>query len=273
MRIVLCDTNKTVCSLWRKMLPKSLLDKGKVEVHNTTFEALAHKLYKTNVNQLSKEGTRPYCSPEKCVVVSPGNSFGYLGGGFDLALCEYYGGKPFETWFRSKLNNEYYPIGSSTLIDAYDYFLPESSDKIRHILHVPTIVAPSHSSFMKAEPLRSGYEPVFNATWNSLRSFPSCCDTIIMSGLYTGYAGVPAEVSCKSMSFAITLYHLCEILPKDVVNLLTMYYLGYPFEDFFLHTASEQLELLGIDKEQLIAFDVTRDFIDAIIPSHLLDSL
>lgn len=263
-RIILCDMNKTVTQLWTDFIQKAATkNPNLVYIYNGSFETLIQKLKEENVNKQK----RVYS------VVSPGNSFGYLGGGFDLALFNYFGGVPFEKWFRKQLDNEYKPVGSITTVDlrnCHEEGLNPTRDEIGYVVHCPTMITPNGPIFNPSEPMKTGVEPVFDAMWNSLRYAPEDTDALIISGLCTGYAAVPEALSCKSMIFAIRLY-LCDgLLSSETKNVLIMHFLGYPYKAYFPDKCKEECERVGIDLEKLRTFSALTDSINDILPPHLI---
>ena len=273
MRVILCDTSEQLCSLWLKSVPQLLLKTNKIQVHTGTFELLTNQLFKETNSELRQNLDRN-ASPsyqQIYAVVSPGNSFGFLGGGFDLALYRYFGEKQFESWFRDQLNKQYKPVGSVTLIDTNGYNKNNIPNRIRYILHIPTMVAPSHPIFSDSEPLKTGYEPIFNATWNALSNIPANVDTLILPGICTGYAGVPGEICSKSMIFALSLKFLSNQLHRDLQNLLIQFYLGYRYDIFFFDCYKDELAKLGIEERTLRSYDATLDPISSILPMTLLE--
>lgn len=253
MKVILCDTNETICRLWIRFLGgKARGSRPHFQVHHGSFEPL---LRNEKFN--------------RCAVISPGNSFGYLGGGFDLAIRNYFGGDAFELWFRQQLGSGYHHVGSSTVVDlAGDGSEVWHKKGIRYIIHVPTIVAPSRLLYDPKFPMRTGYEPVFNATWISLNRGTSLnVDTLIIPGLCSGWVGVPPEVSCKSMCFALRLYYMRERVSIDLQNALIMYYLGYPFKPFMSSTCKEECRTLNININQLQKFNAETDLIESILPN------
>ncbi|CAB4253281.1 similar to Saccharomyces cerevisiae YMR087W Putative ADP-ribose-1''-monophosphatase that converts ADP-ribose-1''-monophosphate to ADP-ribose [Maudiozyma barnettii] len=263
-RIILCDMNKTVTELWTDFIQKTATkNPNLVYIYSGSFDSLIQKLKQDNVNKTK----RLYS------VVSPGNSFGYLGGGFDLALYNYFGGAPFEKWFRKQLNNEYKPVGSITIVDlnkCENKSLNPTRDGMNYIVHCPTMITPNGPIFNPSEPMKTGVEPVFDATWNSLRYAPENTDAMIISGLCTGYAAVPESLSCKSMIFAIRLY-LCDgLLSSECKNVLIMHFLGSPYKAYFPKECEKECERVGIDMEKLRTFNALTDSIDSILPPHLI---
>lgn len=261
-RIILCDTNEAVGNLLKYHLPDKVPMYHKaVYTHNGTLESLV----------TSMRNDKPKHPGSKYAIVSPGNSFGYLGGGFDLALFNYFGGKPFETWFRSQLGGRYHTVGSATVVDLSMCPLPTTTklrDGIRYIIHVPTVVAPTKPLFNEKEKLKTGYEPVFNAMWNSLMHTPKEADGLIIPGLCTGYVGVPPEISCKSMAFALRLYMLNGLISLELKNVLIMYFLGYKFGPFFPESCKKECEEVGVKIKSLETFDIENDSLDTILPKR-----
>lgn len=263
-RVILCDMNKEITQLWRDFIQETAIKNPNVVfISNDIFERLIQKL-----------GQKKSNDPLKVLaVVSPGNSFGYLGGGFDRALYDYFGGSPFEKWFRKQLDNEYKPVGSITTVDLKNCKIEGLNlmrDGIRYLIHCPTMITPNDPIYNPLQPIKSGVEPVFNATWNALRYTPDGIDALIISGLCTGFAGVPVNLSCKSMIFAIRLY-LCDgLISTELKNVLIMYFLGYPYESFIPDACKIECEKVGINLRNLQKFNALTDSIDSILPPHLI---
>ncbi|CCF55513.1 hypothetical protein KAFR_0A00750 [Kazachstania africana CBS 2517] len=261
LRIILCDTNEAVAKLWKKYIPGVFMANGRnLCIHHGHLESLVSKI---------RSGQTVH-SGETYAIVSPGNSFGYLGGGFDLALYNYFGGKPFETWFKKQLEERYHTVGSATVVNlskCEEVVTVTKRDGIKYIIHCPTVVAPTRSIYDGDNPLRTGYEPVFNAIWNALMHAPDEIDGLIIPGICTGYAGVPNEISCKSMAFALSLYLLGDQISKECRNTLIMFFLGYPFKPFFVEESKLECARLGIDIVKVQKFDVQRDGLETILPS------
>ena len=95
MRIILCDTNEVVTNLWQKSIPHAYIQNDKyLCIHHGHLQSLMDSMRKGDAIHHG----------HSYAIVSPGNSYGYLGGGFDKALYNYFGGKPFETWFRNPVS-------------------------------------------------------------------------------------------------------------------------------------------------------------------------
>lgn len=263
MKIILCDASESVIKSWKHFLPQSENAKNMmIKIHNGTLEDLI---------STTREDSAKVSNDNKYAIVSPGNSFGYLGGGFDLALYRYFGGQPFEKWFRGCLGYKYHTVGSTNVVDVSKCNVPattEKKDGIQYIIHVPTIVAPSGKLFDESNPVRTGYEPTFNAMWNSLCHLPDDANGLIVPGLCTGYCGVPASISAKSMAFALRLYMSDDIISSELTKVLIMYYLGYRFDPFFDDECVKECKKFSIDISKLKSFDVTKDPIDNILPER-----
>lgn len=77
------------------------------------------------------------CGNEVDCVVSPGNSYGLMDGGYDLALTRYFGDKlplAVQAYIRDYYHGEQ-PVGASFLVS-----IPGSS---KHLIHTPTMRIPS----------------------------------------------------------------------------------------------------------------------------------
>lgn len=263
LRIILCDTNEILPKLWKTYIPRTILKNDSILcIHHGYFESLV---------DLIRKGEEKH-SGKSYAIVSPGNSFGYLGGGFDLALKNYFGGDEFESWFRQQLGNRYHTVGSATVIDLSKCnvgITKRRRDGMKYIIHCPTMVTPGKPIFNEQNPIDTGYKPVFDAIWNALMHAPSDIDGLIIPGLCTGYAGVPPEISGKSMAFALRLYMLSGIISTELRNVLIMYYLGHPYEPFFLQRCQEECKRLGISIESIKKFDVKINSLDQILPMNL----
>lgn len=263
LRIILCDSNEALPRLWKKYIPQAIpTNENILCIHHGYLESLMEMIRKGDETHARKS----------YAIVSPGNSFGYLGGGFDLALRNYFGGIEFECWFRKQLGYRYHTVGSATVVDLSKCNIPKTQqcrDGMKYIIHCPTMVTPGKPIFDPSNPLDTGYKPVFNAIWNALMHAPSDIDGLIIPGLCTGFAGVPPTISCKSIAFALRLYMLGGIISKELRNVIIMYYLGYPYEPFFLASCQEECKKLGISVEAIKKFDIESGSLDDILPPNL----
>ncbi|CCE62536.1 hypothetical protein TPHA_0C03840 [Tetrapisispora phaffii CBS 4417] len=259
LRIILCDSNTELTKLWHKSLPKILIEKRQLRIINDNFKNLTTRYITTN----KIDGV----DANRCSVVSPGNSFGFLGGGFDLALYENYGKKPFEDWVRSKLNHEYKPVGSLTIFDTHEY--PNHKiDAVRYIQHIPTMITPSKPLASSTADNSNLIQLVFNTMWVALNNVPEDVNTIIIPGLCTGYAGVSIELSTKVTSFAITLFYMRTRISKDLLNKLIMIHMGNDYIPFYSKVIESELNTLGLKYSDLKALESCNEKI--IFPAQLL---
>ncbi|QLG72627.1 hypothetical protein HG535_0D03350 [Zygotorulaspora mrakii] len=265
MKVVLCDTNETVCRLWRQLLQG--LSPYSARIHHGELCEAMKELESGQKERDTDNGAPGTKAVGNCsiAIVSPGNSFGFLGGGFDLGIRDYFGGVPFEGWLREALHCSYSPVGSVKAIDVTSYSR-NLRNNVKYVVYTPTVVAPCRSLFEASRAVRTGYEPVFNATWSALTGTPKDVETLVMPGMCTGYVGVPASVSCKSMAFALKLYLLENDVSEELKNVLIMCFLGYPFKPFWAKECMKECELLGIEWEDLDKFDVKVDDIDRLLP-------
>lgn len=244
MKVLLIDANEAMVRCWKRWLRNITT----VECHSGTLDTVKAE------------------PSSRFALVLPGNSFGFLGGGFDLAACKYFGRSTqltqFEEYFRAQLNYEYKSPGSATLLSLG----PWSKNRFEYIIHVPTIVAPTSVSYDPLRPIETGYRLVFDTTWNALAAIPEQVSTVVFPGMCTGYVGVPHEISAKSMAFAIRLFLSKKQISENLCNALIMYFLGYGFPPFFDHECAMECQRHGIDSDILKDFDVSQDSIDMILP-------
>ncbi|KAM3163460.1 Macro domain-containing protein [Lachancea thermotolerans] len=245
MKVILLDKNRALVSAWKKTL-----DGFKhVSFHIGTLEDLPQKVLGTNA-----------------AVVSPGNSFGFLGGGFDLAIQSFFGGKQFEKFFRKRIGEFYKPVGETTIVDL-DHW---ARNGIRYIVHIPTVVAPTRKVFDTEHPVETGYQLVFNAMWSALVHAPKNVETLIVPGLGTGYLGIPKAVCSKSMAFALNLFFANETMSVELRNVIIMHFLGFRYEGFFPADYKEECAKLGIELDKLKHFNVCKHPIAHLLPNEHL---
>ncbi|CEP60925.1 putative ADP-ribose 1''-phosphate phosphatase LALA0_S02e02806g [Lachancea lanzarotensis] len=257
-RFVLLDKNLELVDCWKRSL-------GDLECVNICTNGLDRV-------DFSAMGVDVGIGTKKAAVVSPGNSFGWLGGGFDLALRQFFGGPSFESFFRHQLARNgggggagYKPVGTATTVELG----PEwRRNGITRIIHVPTVVAPSHKIYDPLRPMETGYGLVFNVLYNALVHTPEDTHVLVVPGLGTGYAGVPVEVCSKSMALAIRLFLLdSKTMSQELKNVVIMRFLGYRYDAFVSQECVRECQKLGIDFDRLLAYDARIDPIENLLPS------
>lgn len=242
MQILLIDINSRVTKHWSKNLD-TLIRRGEVRLHNGSLDTLEE-------------------NSSRKAIVSPGNSFGFLGGGFDLAIKEYFGGPLFEKYVRYQLLHSYVPVATCTVIPLSQF----ARNQFNYLLHIPTVVAPIAPNYDRRDPVHSGYRIVFDVTWNALHCTPADTEQLVIPGLCTGYAGVPIPIACKAMCFAIRLFHLKPLLSQDLINTMIMCFMGYQYEPFIGEDCKAECERHGISWEVLQGFNPHEDALDTILP-------
>lgn len=164
-KLILYDINKSLCDEWNKYF-KDEIEKGLVEVQNVTFKDL------------------------KCnYVATAGNSYGWMTGGIDLAVRQYYGQgiqDIIQHGIISECSGEL-PVGSMMMIDTQDNLKP-------HLLYAPTMRVPS-----KIEPIDVFY--VFFKILTTLYS-QNEVDELACCGLGTSTGGVSVSDCAKMMYIA-----------------------------------------------------------------------
>ncbi|CCH59389.1 hypothetical protein TBLA_0B05620 [Henningerozyma blattae CBS 6284] len=286
MRTILIDKDEKICKLWQVQLKKFQnihLQKDKSSYHDIT-------IYNGTLNNLLYKLKEQNISNKRLALVSPGNSFGYLGGGFDLGIRNYFGGIEFEDWFRKKLDFKYHQIGDITTVSLIEWYELLTKEKEFHrdisfhyIIHVPTVITPvvsSELSRLDRKPVTDGYGTVFNAAWGAFMNVPNEADGLVLPGLCCGYGGIPIEVSAKAMAFAIRLYYLAkynEKISKELPGALVMCFLGCPYSPFLgdLGLASkgqwsfkEECANAGIDFYAARNFKADTDSLNLLFPPH-----
>lgn len=135
-------------------------------------------------------------------VVSPGNSYGTLGGGFDLVINNYYkqkGIKDPTKVLQSNLKGGYNPVGNTRIVSF--------STNVPKLIHIPTMRTPQ-----KCPP---DVPIVFNCMWsmlseiddfNSKNNSELQVKRILLTGLGTGYGGISECTCAKQISLALELW-------------------------------------------------------------------
>lgn len=114
MKIYLLDKNINIINAWRKYFS----NEKNVEIINDNFKEFMDRI------------------DVECIV-SPANSFGMMGGGYDLAITNYFGNSLMEVVQKNiiKNYNGEQPIGTAMMVD-----IPHTNKKL---IHTPTMRYPS----------------------------------------------------------------------------------------------------------------------------------
>lgn len=159
--------------------------------------------------------------PGRTAIVSPGNSLGCMGGGLDQAIGSAFSPnsnfRDTEALIQKELHNGYSPPGCVKMITIRDSDLQGSLafHKLgaNTILHAPTMRVPES---LVEEGFTEAYRLVFDLTWEILGvvdSFNKNClkmrnriETVVFSGLGTGYGKIPSHVCSSSMIAATGIF-------------------------------------------------------------------
>lgn len=264
MKVILLDKNTKICELWRrsfKLLPTALIPNTSdhISIHNGILRTIPRTL---PICYPLQELEEEVCSipTSKLSIVSPGNSFGFLGGGFDEAIRDYFGGAPFEKWFQEQFQMKYNPVGNTTVIDLHNFEGGAKHASFQWIIHIPTMLSPEKSLYDSGNPTFTGRFPVFNATWLALWNAPADCSSIIMPGLGTGWGSIPLEVACESMVLALWLWMVRNKMSALLQRKIILRYFDSeyaPFVDSTYHSGEpitsleEECQVLGLNYTSL----------------------
>ena len=157
-KLILYDINKDLCDCWNKYFK----DIKNVTVLNCSFDDL-----------------------ESEYVVTAGNSYGWMTGGIDLVVRNYYGQyiQDYVQYAILTLPNRYLPVGENILVTTKDSKKP-------NLIYAPTMDLPKTIDYID----------VFYVFCKLLQQYDdfACC------GLGTGVGNVSSEQCAKAMYDAYT---------------------------------------------------------------------
>lgn len=151
-------------------------------------------------------------------IVSPGNSFGFLNGGFDKVIADFYGKLSLKTPdqvskdFQHELFEQvggYNPPGSAIVVDMNN-LLNVSSTKLPKLVHVSTMSMP--------EKVDAKDPVIFNCLWNLFTCVKKDEDisNVLLTGLGTGTGGVSlTSFLTQLLKVASTHGYIQDITWKD----------------------------------------------------------
>ena len=165
MNLILCDMNTCLCNEWRKYFNN---------ICNVTIID----------NCVDLESMKYDC------VVSPANSFGFMDGGFDGILLDYFGYELMKR-VQDKIRTEYageQPVGTCLIVETGNKQHP-------YLAHTPTMRIPR---------IIKEYDTVYNAMRAMLLAVQKQGNikTVLCTGLGTSTGRVPAYVAAKQMYLA-----------------------------------------------------------------------
>ncbi len=278
-QIVLLDLNKSICDAWAKSIHdfnKSLFSTKdlawfdvpvEIHVHNGSFSSLGKELKKRPAFRYEgqegyhKEISKNYTTT---TILSPGNSIGYMGGGFDKALANLFSHGDFSWRHTEKhvqgqlldLYKGYLTPTNANLIEfSTDSFYRDSKAwntlSANSILHMPTMRVPR--PLVTATSEIEQYRYVFDCTWELLSTINKAnietlkwgddrhavISTMILTGIGTGYGGIPVHIVGKAMVAAIVIFtnHALYRIQKSI------YCLKFLHEDYKKLVKADELDV------------------------------
>ena len=167
MKIYLLDQNERMIAVWKEAFE----DTKEVEIAQESFHQ-----FMTDYD------------PE--AIVSPGNSFGEMTGGYDLAISEFFGWG-LQKRVQSKIRQEYFgeqPVGTALVIDNID-------GKGKKLIHVPSMRLPQIIN----EPLT-----IYQCTRAALMAaIKEKVGSIVLPAFGGGCGQVPPKVIARQMKAAL----------------------------------------------------------------------
>ena len=164
MNLILCDCNANLCKEWQRYFK----DEANVKVICNDFR---------NVSEYD-------------CVVSPANSFGFMDGGFDGILLDYFGYELMER-VQDKIRAKYageQPVGTCLIVETGNKQHP-------YLAHTPTMRIPR---------IIKEYDTIYNAMRAMLLAVQKQGNIkiVLCTGLGTATGQVPAYVTAKQMYLA-----------------------------------------------------------------------
>lgn len=167
MKIVLIDKSFEMCEEWDSLF------KQKADIKNGTLSSVMKK--------------------DKTIdtIVSPGNSFCQMDGGYDLAVAEYIGKKGVEL-IKKKINNIYngiLPPGNTISVNLED----------KKIIYIPTMYVPNEIY---------DYGIVFTCMYNALLEAKRMKSVkVLIPAFGSGTGNIPKNIIAKNMLLAYNYFN------------------------------------------------------------------
>lgn len=228
---VFISTNKRLCDRWN--------------FHNQKLAELIPCNHSFEVYNLSIDSFVRHTSIDNTAFVSPTNSLGYMGGGYDKALlnCFTQDYKLLESKIQALLlnkNNGYTPLTSVNVIDVPDHDdahdpSESSSESSSASLSCPKLIL--IPSMVIPERIASPHV-IFDSVWNlllHLSSNPQHITNIVLPGIGGGYGHVDPDTIARLMIGAIYIYSLeseMNRLSQLKKSILILFWLGKDYRKF-----------------------------------------
>ena len=183
--IVFVSTDAAWCQFIRSHLPPQLFS---VSVKNAPIDKVLQQ-----------------CSIDRpSAVVTPANSLGYMGGGFDRLILECINNKNLEQKIQELLaesHRGYLPISSAKIVDLAHLVLGPLFD---FLISAPSMTVPEPIAPNPAKQL------IFDTIWNVLvaaKNAPRTISTLIIPAFGTNWGQVHPHVSAASTLAATAIFH------------------------------------------------------------------
>lgn len=237
LRIILIDSNPLVINAWSKQLRSTesyLSSKYSLSLSIETHQGLLCDL--------------PVETNKRTAIVSPANSVGGMGGGFDEALCDLFSPKndlgkdevikSVESWVKKFIHHGYTPLGSAHVVEFYNCPGFSNSKAWRtlnasSIVVVPTMRVPKSLYTLEGCETQAVLDSknqsivafIFDCIWEALSAvdrhnikydleahkdseIAGRIDTLVIPGLGTGYGNLPIDLVSKGMIGALNIWGL-----------------------------------------------------------------
>jgi O-acetyl-ADP-ribose deacetylase (regulator of RNase III) len=145
-------------------------------------------------------------------VVSPANSFGFMGGGLDLPLRKYFG-TDVENAVKEKIKGDF----DGELIVGESTFVFTGHPDVPRLIVTPTVRTPR----TEAGDTVNAYL-AFKGLLRFLKAHPEI-QNVLVPGLCTGVAGMPPFRSAVQMLFAWNAAHGIKMPQNDIIDVLKIF--------------------------------------------------
>lgn len=212
------------------------------------FEPLKCKPFRKSFDSYMLNAEHYFTNEAEFSICSPGNSFGFMYGGFDqciinaissehkgpIAACEKIQGEIL------KKSTSYLPVSQAISVDLPNLFGTDSYQltklwqklRVSRLIYCPTMVVPERLPAESTSPTQ-----IFDCIWNILNVSNT---NLILPGFGTGVGGLDSNKAVKDMIAAI-LIHKLELNSELKKSLLVMFYLNKNCSVFGLNNETEYM--------------------------------
>ena len=164
MKVILCDNKQPIIDRWKK-----------------DFSDTPVKIHTDNIFDLEVDA-----------IVSPANSFGFMDGGFDYALSEFFG------WDLQETIKEYIhklPMGELLVGQAVAF--ATGNDQIPNLIGAPTMRVPMNFNI----PSSVNAYLATKAALLAAKEYVTI-NSVVITGMCTGVGAMPVDIASKQMRVA-----------------------------------------------------------------------